>query len=403
MGQILGQKTPKGEISIENNAGRIRLRWRYNGIRYPLSLPYAYVPENMHFATVKAAEIKLDIMKGCFDTTLEKYKPAPLSLPLVVAPVITPEVKSPIFLHNLVKRFKDWTKDIRNINIDNSIDYFWTLRVLEKYVNVPVEDIAGKIAAEKWCISTYNKRLNCLSGFLSWLVTTGAIASNPLLEVKRKRDKKKKKCVRREPLTEEEINIFLEAIRKDTYCHKSSPSKHSFYYPFLQFIFFTGVRNAEAIGLKVKHVDFANKQIEISETLARTTKGTHSAARISKETKTGNTRYLPITEELAELLLPIVIGKNPDNLIFVSPRGVSIDDRMLQRRIIKPVLKFLGLGNKDLYSARHAFGTRAVEQGIALTSVAYLMGHNSIQTASSNYVHVGKKATALPTISKASA
>ncbi len=59
MGQILGQKLKQkqGEISIENNAGRIRLRWRYKGKRYPLSLPYAYSPENMHFATLKAAEI----------------------------------------------------------------------------------------------------------------------------------------------------------------------------------------------------------------------------------------------------------------------------------------------------------------------------------------------------------
>ncbi|WP_374223493.1 Arm DNA-binding domain-containing protein [Chitinophaga sp. HK235] len=42
------------------------LRWRYNGIRYPLYLPYNYSPENMHYATLKANEIKLDIRKGVF-------------------------------------------------------------------------------------------------------------------------------------------------------------------------------------------------------------------------------------------------------------------------------------------------------------------------------------------------
>ncbi|WP_159454189.1 Arm DNA-binding domain-containing protein [Chitinophaga ginsengisegetis] len=72
----MGQKSKakKGKISIENNAGRIRLRWRYNGKRYPLNLPHDFTPENMHHATLKVAEIKLDILKGCFDTTLEKYK-----------------------------------------------------------------------------------------------------------------------------------------------------------------------------------------------------------------------------------------------------------------------------------------------------------------------------------------
>jgi integrase len=79
-------KTKKGEISITNNKGRIVLRWRFNGVRYPLYLPYDYSPENMHHATVKVAEINLDIMKGCFDTTLEKYKPPK---PVKVKPVDT--------------------------------------------------------------------------------------------------------------------------------------------------------------------------------------------------------------------------------------------------------------------------------------------------------------------------
>lgn len=73
----MGQKskTPKGEISISNFEGRLRLRWRYAGERYSLNLPYAYLPENLHHGTVKATEIKLDILKGCFDITLYKYKP----------------------------------------------------------------------------------------------------------------------------------------------------------------------------------------------------------------------------------------------------------------------------------------------------------------------------------------
>lgn len=394
MGQILGQKISKGEISIENNAGRIRLRWRYNGKRYSLSLPYAYRPENMHFATLKTAEIKLDIMKECFDSSLEKYKPSAAIIPTIA----TQKVKTPVFLHNLVPKFNNWARNVRNINIEYSIDYTGVSRVLGKYVNVPIEDIAGKIAAEKWCVSTYNKRLNYLNGFLSWLVTTGVITANPLAEVKRRREKKKKKCSRREPLTEEEINIFLDAIRKDTYCHIFSPFKHSHYYSFLKFIFCTGVRNAEAIGLKVKHLDFVNKQIEISEAFARTAKGTHHASRINKETKTGNTRYLPMPEELTELLLPEIQEKSPDSFVFLSPRKLSIDDKMLQRRVIKPVLAELGFGNRDLYAARHSFGTRAIQQGMPLTSLAYLMGHNNIETASRNYVHVSQPTVALPTL-----
>lgn len=336
-------------------------------------------------------------MRGTFDCSLQKYNPQ------VEKPVLQPIKKTlpeskVVYLDGLVSKFKDWTAQIKNINIDHSIDYFGVLRVLEKYIDVPLEGIAGKIAVENWSVSTYNKRLNFLRSFFAWLLDTGVIPINPLLHVSKRREKKKSKNERRKPLTEQQISAFLEAIKLDIFCHKSSPVKHSFYYPFLKYIFITGVRNAEAVGLKVKHIDFNLRKIEISETFARTTKGTHHAARISKGTKTENVRYLPLTDELAELLLPLVQGKEPDDLIFLSPRDVSIDDRMLQRRIIKPVLLKMGFGDRDLYSARHSFGTRAVQQGMVLTDLAYLMGHATIQTAIQNYVNVDTPAAMMPKI-----
>lgn len=396
MGQNL--KTPKGEISITNADGRIRLRWRYNGNRYSLNLPFSYVPENMPHATVKITEIKLDMMRGCFDTSLKKYSPQPENR--VSTPIRSNvQAKPIIYLHELTEKFTDWVTQIRNINIEHSIDYFGTKRVLERYVNVPIEKITGKIAVENWCVSTYNKRLHFLRSFFTWLVDTNVISSNPLLHVSRRREKKKTKKERRKPLTENEIHTFLEAIRNDTFCPKCSRFKHSFYYPFLRFIFMTGVRNAEAVGLRVKHVDFEGKQVEISEVFARTTKGTHHSARVSKGTKTGNTRYLPMSDDLFKLLWKLVQSREPEALVFLSPRGLSIDDRMLEKRILKPVLKALGLGDRDLYVARHSFGTRAVQQGMAITDVAYLLGHSTIETTIRNYVSVGSYKGKLPTLS----
>lgn len=89
-------KTPKGEISITNSRDRIRLRWRFEGERYSLNLPFTYHDANYHHANIKVAEIKLDIMKGCFDTTLQKYEypttPKPekpkKDQPILTAPVL---------------------------------------------------------------------------------------------------------------------------------------------------------------------------------------------------------------------------------------------------------------------------------------------------------------------------
>lgn len=397
----LKNKARKGEISIGNNNGRIRLRWRHLGERYYLNLPYDYLPENLHYATIKVTEIKLDILKGSFDTTLKKYKPTDdIKRKSLETSSFTYERAKIQLLHELSAFFTEWTISIRNIDIENSFDYLYLRKVLEKWINIPIVDVAQKLNSENWAVTTYNRRLTSLKLFFNWLIGKGVLSLNPLTDVVRRRNKQKKKNPRRVPLSEKEIVVFLEAIRNDKYCPVASRYKHSHYYPFLLFIFLTGLRNAEIIGLKVKHIDFNKGQIEISETFARTVKGTNHASRITKETKTGNIRYLPMNDELMELLLVQVENKSPEELIFQSPNGLAIDDKMLKRRILKPVMTKLEIGDKDLYVARHSFGTRAIQQGMSLTDLAYLMGHTTIETASRNYVDVGKPAVKLPTINQ---
>lgn len=390
-------KTPKGEISISNYKGRIRLRWRYGGDRFSLNLPFAYLPENMHHATIKVAEIKLDIAKGCFKP--ENYFPSP-SPPQRGIKQSSEAIKKPAprTVDNLIEYFNNWGKNIRNVDVDNSKDYFHLRRALEKWVNIPIEQLPQKLNAGNWAVSTYNGRLTLLKYFFNWLMDTGVVDKHPLKDISRRRNKAKKKNPRRMPLNEKEINDLLHAIRNDTYCPVASQFKHSYYYPFFVFLFSTGVRNAEAIGLKVKHVDLLNMTVEISETFARTIKGTNHAARIQKGTKTENSRWLPLTVELINLLSSQLSGKEPDDFVFPSPYGLSIDDRMLKRRVLKPVLLKLGFGDRDLYAARHSFGTLAARQGMSLPEIAYLMGHSSIETAMRNYISVTQPATSLPTL-----
>lgn len=397
----LKKKSPKGEIGVDDNNGRLRLRWRYAGERYSLNLPYAYLPENMHHATLKSTEINLDIMKGCFDPSLEKYNSAPHP-PAIPRAQAMPEIRRPdnslICLDMLVPDFNDWGKNIRNVDVDNAVDYLYVRRLLEKWTGVPVAEIAGRLNEQPWVATTYNRRLTMLQTFFAWLVDNGKLEKNPLKDVCRKRNKKKGKNPRRAPLTDQEIGIFLEAIRNNIYSHPSAFHKHSHYYPFLLFVFSTGVRNAEAIGLRVRHVDLMGKRVEISETFARTLKGSNHAARVQKGTKTENTRWLPLTDDLVGLLHRQIANKQADDFVFPSPKGLSIDDQTLQKRTLKPVLRKLGLGDRDLYAARHSFGTRAARQGVPVTDIAYLMGHTTINTAIRNYIGVTAPSFTLPAL-----
>lgn len=167
-------------------------------------------------------------MKGSFDTTLEKYKPK-IEAPVPVVKSKMPAETNEAYLNDLANKFCEWTAQIKNINIDHSIDYFGVRRVIERYGRISLAGVAGKIAAEKWAVTTYNKRLHILSSFFMWLVDSAVISSNPLVHVNKRKDKTKKKNERRKPLTEEEICSFLEAIRQDTFCHPSARFKHSYY------------------------------------------------------------------------------------------------------------------------------------------------------------------------------
>lgn len=231
----LKSRSRKGEISISDNNGRLRLRWRYAGERYSLNLSYPYLPENMHHATLKIAEIKLDIAKGCFDTTLEKYNPSllvatiPKTQPVSVS--TKPDNRS-VHLNELVKDFNDWGKNIRNVDVDNTTYYLAAKNFLEKCRNVPIEQLPQQLNKENWSNSTYNERLSLLKNFFAWLMDEEMISKNPLKGVRRKKNKKRSKNPRRMPLEPDEIIRLLHAIKNDTHCPPASNFKHSHYYPF---------------------------------------------------------------------------------------------------------------------------------------------------------------------------
>ena len=176
-----------------------------------------------------------------------------------------------------------------------------------------------------------------------------------------------------------------------------SRSKPSHYYPFIYFIFKTGVRNAEAIGLRVSNIDKVNKHIHIKEVLARTLKGTSAALRVRKETKNGKERILPLTPDLLDVLIPVIDGRKNDDLVFQSPTGLAIDDNNFQPRIFKKILKELKIEERVLYACRHTFGSRCIDSGITPVMTAFLMGNNP-ETALRNYTHVIDIPTELPKI-----
>ena len=368
MGQ--DQKSKKGTVSIIKNGSSFRLRWRHFGKRYSLSFSGSNSLSLIQAKKV-ALQIEQDTVLGNFDSTLLKYR-------TIKRGQNTQQI-------TIVEHFEHWVKNYKQMDCEVHTNYNSTRNMMRKWGKIDQNNFLSKLNKETFCNKTYNRRLSILSNFSDWLVKESIWATNPLDSVKRKKVINSKDS-KREPFTNEEISAILHTVKNDLACPKAARFKHSHYYPFLYFIFITGVRNAEAIGLRVKKVNLMDDIITIDEVLARPLSGCSSNKRVRKQTKNGKVRQLPLSNELKKILMPLIEGKNNDDLVFLSPKGKAIDDKNFQDRIFKPVLKHLSISERVLYACRHTFGSRCIDAGITPVMTAFLMGNNP-ETALRNYTH----------------
>lgn len=366
----MGQKNTKGTVTIINANGRIRLRWRFKAIRHSISLG-KYTKSNLVQARIIALKIEQDIILNQFDKTLNSYSENKSN-------------KSQIH-KSIVELFEEWVKDYKQMDCEIHTNYNSTRNMLRKWGKITEENITNKLNKEKVCNTTYNRRLRILKNFSLWLINRKIWTNSYLDEVNPKKVKKITEP-KRSPFTNEEIGSILKAFKDDTFTPNKSAYKHSHYYPFIYFLFKTGVRNAEAIGLRVSSINLETNQIHINEAFARSLKGSSYYKRIRKETKNGKERILPLTPDLREVLWTIIQNKNNDDLVFQSPKGKSIDDHNFQTRVFKKVQIGLGIHERVLYACRHTFGSRCIDSGISPVMTAFLMG-NSPEVALKNYTH----------------
>lgn len=175
------------------------------------------------------------------------------------------------------------------------------------------------------------------------------------------------------PFTVEETRKILEGF-------KGSP-----YGPFVLFLFLTGCRLSEAIGLTWEAVDLEAGTVTVKEVLAVDPTG-NGHRRIRKGTKTGTVRVLS-GEALTGLLSGLPKG-NPGDLVFRSPRGCIISDTNFRARYWGPVLRSQGIPYRRPHVIRHSLASHAIARGMSLLEVSYLLGHKDTTMVIRTYGHL---------------
>lgn len=223
--------------------------------------------------------------------------------------------------------------------------------------------------------ATFNKKLGYLRACCDWAKSESLTSSNPWLKVKPR--KGSKEIIK--PFSQDEAARIIAGFEK------SYPA----WVPFTKFLFLSGCRMSEAIGLQWKHIDFDERgEICICESLAQCKDG-NGYERVRKSTKTGSVRFLKINSELAKVLEQFLpVSKNSEDLVFLNPAGTGhIDSNNFRNRWTK-VLSAANIPYRRPHIIRHSFASHAIEQGTPLTGVAYLLGHSDTRMVAQTYGHL---------------
>jgi integrase len=347
-------------IQPSNNNGNIRIRFSHQGKRHNIN-PGGRFHNRLDFARASmiAASIELDIAAGYFDTTLGKYRQGDKLIP----------GNKPRKTIQLIKTWDEWVETL-GLSEETKADHYEMVRRMIQGALPTIDDAewfvkSGSILAP----STYNKRLGYLRRCSKWSMSKGLTESNPYSDIKPMKVIK----VPVKPFTADEIKRIMEGFRES----------HPTYVGFIGFMFLTGCRTAEAIGLQWKRIDFDRGEVTIADSLP---KPRGSKTRQRKETKTGSNTVLKMNDGLRVLLETIKRG-GPDELIFKSPKGSHVDHANFRTAWVT-VLKSKGIEYRKPYTSRHSLASHAIDQGLSLPEVAYILGHTDTRMVMTTYGHM---------------
>jgi integrase len=374
-------KTPKGRaskgsVSIISSNNRLQLQFQHAGKRHYLSMGLPDTKDARKVAEMRAREIELDILCDNFDSTLQKYKPQ--SALSTVAPDIELKVVKAPSLDELWRKFVEYKQPQCSANTMHFVYGHFTT-YMEK---LPTHELSKAAEIRDFSLKTFpldscKRFITRLSACCKWAIESGLITTNPFQgmasQIKVPKSQSKDEDEDIDPFTTEEREAILKAMLEDTFRPKHSGFRHSFYYPYIKFLFMSGCRPSEAIALQWKHVSKDFRMVRFEQAVIETAQG-----RMLREgLKTQERRRFPCNEQLQDFLKSIKPENcDPEALIFPGYRGGYLDYKSFRKSVWKAVLSGLNIEYRKPYQTRHTFITMALEHGLDAKDVARLVGNS---------------------------
>jgi site-specific recombinase XerD len=206
---------------------------------------------------------------------------------------------------------------------------------------------------------TVNDRFHAVKVLFSLLYREEAIKENPAQGLRL--ELPEGGGMKRRPLAREEINGFLE--RLDAGTAQGLKDRALF-----ELIYSSGLRVAEAAGLKVRDIDFDRREMRVRG-------------------KGERERVAPFSRVAKEFLL-LFLGdrvRKPEAWVFCGSRGSRAGEGIRGGSIserFRVLLRRFGMDKPGIsaHSVRHSTATHLLENGAGVRHVQELLGHKNIET-----------------------
>ena len=233
--------------------------------------------------------------------------------------------------------------------------------------------------------STLRNILSVLRRVLSLAVERGEIKRNPCARLSRvlgKIERHQSNEVRQvSAWSRAEVATLLEVAAK----------QEPVLYPLLTFLFSTGARRGEALGLKWEDINFDEARIDIRRAWVR--------GRLAPP-KSGKARSVVMSDGLAQVLHNLFMQrrkkvlsagwKTVPEFVFCSETGGPLDERNVGRSWdrLRRKAQQVGVRPLRLHDARHTFASLALAAGTNIAWVSSQLGHANPEITLRFYAHV---------------
>ena len=233
--------------------------------------------------------------------------------------------------------------------------------------------------------STRKNRKIYLNGIFNYAVKVGYISDSPVKSVvipKQKADYEKLQKAKDNFISREELGQVL------SYCESHNKDKR--YALAMEFIFLTGLRFAEFIGVRYQDVNFKANLLTIDHTIDYVAH--RYDERILQTTKTvGSVRTIVLSERCLEIIEYFRRNCFDEEFIFVTEQG-NIMRQPLLYRFIKNICEVVLGGHRsyNIHMLRHSHISLLAELGIPIKAIMERVGHRDESITLRIYSHVTK-------------